>query len=144
MTSNSTTSHPDLLHRFVCIPYIFGVQCGQKCIDVQSNDLELALGIRRFCKRGGREGRPSIAFWKLVPDPNAPAGSDSVFAVDHGPLRTLHVGRGTILIYDRGKSEILGFVAADVRVSHLVMSLIPMLIGAPTLIGSNCMAFTNK
>jgi hypothetical protein len=48
--------------------------------------------------------------------------------VVNGALRVLYLGVGTILIHDYERSELFGFVAANIRVVELVTSLIPALL----------------
>jgi hypothetical protein len=134
---------PDLLHRFVSTPYVFGINCGSQRVDIQSNDLEVALGVRSLCIRRQREEQSTITRWKLIRDGAAPSDADGELIFGHGLIRTLHAGRGTILIYDQERSELLGFVAPNVSARKLVTSLIPTLIGsAPAR--SDLPAFTNK
>jgi hypothetical protein len=45
-----------------------------------------------------------------------------------GTLRVLYQGRGTILIHDHERSEILGFISRNVKVQELVSSLLPALL----------------
>jgi hypothetical protein len=49
--------------------------------------------------------------------------------VSAGALRVLYRWTGTILIHDHERSELLGFVAKNVKVEELVTSLIPALLG---------------
>jgi hypothetical protein len=58
-----------------------------------------------------------------------PADSSERTIVSAGALRVLYRGTGTILIHDHERSELLGFVAKDVKVEELVTSLIPALLG---------------
>jgi hypothetical protein len=48
--------------------------------------------------------------------------------VSDGRIRALYQGRGTILIYDHERAELLGFVARNVKVQELVRLLIPALL----------------
>jgi hypothetical protein len=50
--------------------------------------------------------------------------------VSDASLGILYQGRGTILIHDRERSELLGFIARNVQVQELVSSLIPALLDA--------------
>jgi len=58
----------------------------------------------------------------------APLDGSELSIVSDGPLRILQMGRGTILIYDRERSELLGFVSRNVQIPELVSSLIPALL----------------
>jgi hypothetical protein len=127
--TQTTNSHPDLLRRFVPTPYNFDIIERNRLLRVQSNDLELALTVRRFCVQRFKEIHSAVVVWKLIRDAKAPVGFQEISLVTDGPLRTLHLGRGTVVFYDREKSEILGFVAADVAAEKIITSLLPRLIG---------------
>jgi hypothetical protein len=129
MTQKNNT-HPDLLRRFVPIPYRFDVINGTRRSRIESNDLELALRTRSFCVQRSSGAQPVVALWKLLRDTEAPVGLQSMLVVNDGPLRTLHLGRGTILVYDREKFEFLGFIAPNVSAEQLVVFLLPTLIGS--------------
>ena len=120
--------HPDLLRRFVPTPYVFNLFDGSNQSFVESNDLEIALSVRRsniFRRQGTRaEG----LLCKLIRDMAAPVNGSEITIISDGALRVLCLGRGTILIHDLEKSELLGFIARDVRVQDLVSSLIPALL----------------
>ena len=125
--TNVPCRHPDLLRRFVPTPYVFSKCDGPARICVESNDLEIALGIRSgiLKRQGNRSGE---LFCKLIRDMNAPVDDSEILIVSDGTLRVLYLGRGTILIYDYERSEILGFISRNVRVQELVLSLIPALL----------------
>jgi hypothetical protein len=120
--------HPDLLRRFVPIPYVFNLFDGPNQSFVESNDLEIALSVRRsniFRRQGTRaEG----LLCKLIRDMAAPVNGSEITIISDAALRVLCLGRGTILIHDPERSELLGFIARDVRVQDLVSSLIPALL----------------
>jgi hypothetical protein len=59
-----------------------------------------------------------------------PVNGSEITIVSDGALRVLCLGRGTILIHDHERSEILGFIARNVTVQELVSSLIPALLDA--------------
>jgi hypothetical protein len=125
--SQSMSSHPDLLRRFTPILYTFEIILGRECALIQSNDLELALKMRRICVPRFREMRPVPGLCKLIRDADAPVSFQCVTVIGAGSLRTLHMGIGTTLIYDRERSELLGFLASDVSAEIIVTSLIPEL-----------------
>jgi hypothetical protein len=120
--------HPDLLRRFVPTPYVFNLFDGPNQSFVESNDLEIALSVRRsniFRRQGTRaEG----LLCKLIRDMAAPVNGSEITIISDAALRVLCLGRGTILIHDPERSELLGFIARDVRVQDLVSSLIPALL----------------
>jgi hypothetical protein len=125
--NQSTNSHPDLLRRFTPILYTFDIILGREHARIQSNDLELALRMRRFCMPRFREMRPVPGLCKLIRDADAPISFQRVIVIGAGALRTLHQGIGTTLIYDREMSELFGFLASDVSAEKIVTSLIPAL-----------------
>jgi|SRR5271154_4856082 len=126
--TNEPRWHPDLLRRFVATPYVFCKFDGPSRLCVESNDLEIALSVRqsRVVERQGRQAGGLLC--KLIRDMTAPLDGSELSIVSDGPLRILQMGRGTILIYDRERSELLGFVSRNVQIPELVSSLIPALL----------------
>ena len=121
--------HPDLLRRFVPAPYVFGKGVHPNQIFVESNDLEIALGLRRVGLAHGRANVGRGLFCRLIRDTTGPGGGTEMMTiVSDGALRVLYLGMGTILIHDRERSELLGFVARNVTVDELLTSLIPALL----------------
>jgi hypothetical protein len=120
--------HPDLLRRFVPTPYVFSKSNGPNRISIESNDLEIALGVRRTGLTDCRDGRRRGLLCKLIRDMAGPVDGSERTIVYDGALRVLYRGTGTILIHDRERSELLGFVAKNVKVEELVTSLIPALL----------------
>jgi hypothetical protein len=122
--------HPDLLRRFVPTPYVFSKGDGPNRLFVESNDLEIALGIRRAGLVQLRGKRVGTLLCKLIRDLADLGDRSEITIVSDGTLRVLYLGRATILIYDQERSELFGFVARNVRVEELVSSLIPGLLNA--------------
>ena len=119
---------PDLLRRFVPTPYVFSKCVGSNQICVESNDLEIALGIRRsgiVQREGNRTGG---LLCKVIREGTSHADDSEISIVSDGRLRVLYLGTGTILIHDHERSEILGFISRNVKVQELVSSLIPELL----------------
>jgi hypothetical protein len=121
-------SHPDLLRRFVPTPYVFSKCDGPDRVIVESNDLEIALGLRRAGVLLLHCSEPGGLLCKVIRDMTGPLDSLETTMVSDGPVRVLCRGRGTILIHDKEKSELLGFIARDVRIEELISSLIPTLL----------------
>jgi hypothetical protein len=120
--------HPDLLRRFVPTPYVFGTRDKPNRSLVESNDLEIALGVSRsnlFCRQNNRTGG---VLCRLIRDMSAQGDGSEIILISDGMLRVLFLGRTTILIHDRERSELLGFVARELPVRQLVSSLIPALL----------------
>jgi hypothetical protein len=127
--TNETRWHPDLLRRFVATPYTFRKYDGANRICVESNDLEIALSVRRsgiIQRQGSRTGGLHC---KLIRDMAGPVDSSEISIISDGTLQTLRLGRGTILIHDLERSELLGFISPNVKANELVSSLIPALLG---------------
>jgi hypothetical protein len=120
--------HPDLLRRFVPMPYAFSICDGANRLFIESNDLEIALSVRRSDVVHRQSNRANGMLCKLIRDMTSSIDGSEITIVAGGALRVLYVGRGTILIHDRERSELLGFIARDVRVRDLVSSLIPALL----------------
>jgi hypothetical protein len=122
--------HPDLLRRFVPTPYVFSKGDGPDRLFVESNDLEIALGIRQAGLVQLRGKRVGALLCKLIRDLADLGDRSEITIISDGTLRVLYLGRSTILIYDQERSELFGFVARNVKVEELVSSLIPGLLNA--------------
>ena len=125
--TNETSWHPDLLRRFVATPFVFCSGEGANQICIQSNDLEIALSIRRSCKAQLPPDSPNVLTWKFIRDVAASTKVAQISTITDGSLRMLHFGTGTILIHDREKAEVFGFISAEVKADQLVSSLLPAL-----------------
>ena len=127
--TNEPYRQPDLLRRFVATPYVFSKGDGPRRICVESNDLEIALIVRRsgiIQRQGDRAGG---FLCKLIRDMAGPIDGSEISIISDGVLRILHLGRGTVLVHDRERSELLGFISRNVKTHELVSSLIPALLG---------------
>ena len=111
--TEETHWHPDLLRRFVPTPYVFSNCNGPNGIVVESNDLGIALGVRRAGLVSDRDSRRGL-FCKLIRDMTARVDGSEITIVSDGALRVLYLGVGTILIHDHEKSQLFGFVARNV------------------------------
>jgi hypothetical protein len=120
--------HPDLLRRFAPTPYVFGTRDSPYRSFVESNDLEIALSVSRSHVFRRQNNWAGEMLCKLIRDMSAPVDGSEITLISDGPLRVLFLGRGTILIHDHQRSELLGFIARDIRVQELVSSLIPLLL----------------
>ena len=126
---NQSPRHPDLLRRFVVTPYLFTNGSGMSRLHIESNDLEIALSLRRspIVQRWGI--RTGGLLCKVIRDFTGPVDRSKAFLFSDGELRVLHMGRGTVLMYDRERSELLGFVSRNVKAHELTSSLIPPVLG---------------
>lgn len=126
--TDESWSHPDLLHRFVPTPYVFSKFDGSNRFIVESNDLEIAFRLRRSSIIHRRGISAGGLVCKVIRDTTGPMDHSKMTIVSDGVVRVLFMGRGTILIYDTERSELLGFVARKVSVHELMWSLIPLLL----------------
>jgi hypothetical protein len=127
--TNESRWHQDLLRRYVATPYVFKQAIGLSGVCVESNDLEIALSVRQSSIVQRQGSQPGGLFCKLIRDIVGPVDGSELSIVADGPLHVLHLGRGTILIHDRERLELLGFVSRNVKAQVLVSSLIPALLG---------------
>jgi hypothetical protein len=136
--------HPDLLRRFVPTPYVFSKADGPNRLFVESNDLEIALGIHRagLVQLQGKKGGGLLC--KLIRDMADRVDNSEITIISDGALRVLYLGPGTMLIHDQERSELFGFVARNLKVEELVSSLIPGLLNALGNDESALSAFTKK
>lgn len=119
--------HPDLLRRFVPTPYVFSRFDGSNRFSVESNDLEIALGVRQCALVHRQATRTPGLICKLIRDTSGPVDGSELTLFSDGVLRVLYLGTGTILIHDSERSELLGFISRNVKVQELVTSLLPAL-----------------
>jgi hypothetical protein len=134
--------HPDLLRRFVATPYVFSNGNSPNRLWVESNDLEIALCVRHSGLAQGN--RSKGLFCKLIRDTSIIVDGSEASIISDGNLRVLHHGRGTILIHDLEKSELLGFVSSNEKTHELVSSLIPTLLRVSSEDESIQSPFTKK
>jgi hypothetical protein len=122
--------HSDLLRRFVPTPYVFNTCCGPSRICVESNDLEIALGVRRSVAVQRQGDRKGGLLCRLIRDMVGPQDHPDLSIFSDAALRVLCLGQGTIVVHDYERSEILGFISRTVKVRELVAVLIPALLDA--------------
>jgi hypothetical protein len=136
---------PDLLRRFAATPYVFADSVGASRCSVRSNDLELALAVRRYWSNPEGENLPTVVSWQLIRDDVlAPGDVAEITLLSAGEVRMLMVGTETVLFYDVQRSEFLGFVSSTITTKHLVSELIPALLKAQEIKSDARMPFTNK
>jgi hypothetical protein len=119
---------PDLLRRFVATPYVFADSVGPSRCSVRSNELGIALAVRRSWSTRRAENLPAVVSWHLIRDALAANDISPITLLSAGELRTLIVGTETILFYDAQRSECLGFVSSRITIKRLVSELIPTLL----------------
>lgn len=138
----NTNTAPDLLLRFVPTPHVFSFCRDDVHLRIETNDLNIALAVRKFCMLPSKGEQQTVLLWKFIRDRMAPPGdmelttraiafqniSNRLTTLSDGPLRTLLLDTGTMITFDRERHEILGFLAPEVTAEQLVMTLIPLLI----------------
>jgi hypothetical protein len=122
------TRQPDLLRRFVATPYVLTHGVGSNRRSIRSNDLEIALAVRRYWSNQRRENNRPIGSWQLIRDVLPSTDSSEISFLFAQELRTLMVGTETILFYDVLRSELLGFLSSTMKVQNLILQLLPKLL----------------
>jgi len=121
------TNQLDLMQRFLPAPYRFAMASGEEMVRIESNDLDIALSVRKFCANAGDRPICRVAEWTIMRDTKAPCTTDEqLLLVDEG-LRTLFIGDDTVLIFDGVLRRVFGFIGAR-NTSDLVASLLPILL----------------
>lgn len=117
---------PDLLRRFVETPYRFKIVLCSTFIAFETNDQELlsifrarAEQLLNALRAGDQPWR-----WKIVRDDHVPLEGSRISVLSGEMLTTIFIGTGTIVAIDHGRSELLGFVAANVHAEHLLDALL--------------------
>lgn len=108
---------PDPLLRRVALPYRFCVRQGASEFRIESNDLTIALFTRQFMLESPQY--EMVRRWRLIRDANSPANDGSYTAMKNRQLTMIVAGAGTILVFDRERGEVLGFIGADVLMPEM-------------------------
>lgn len=113
----------DPLQRFLPRPYSFSV--GPDSVRIESNDLELALAIRMACRTGNLN---QVNEWTVLRDRRADARDNAVTLVEEEALRTLLIGQGSLIVFDRRTRKLFAYVSPTLDLEFLTSELIPLLI----------------
>ncbi len=70
--------HPDLLRRFVATPYVFSSGDDINSLRVESNDLEIALGVRNSDIFHRKESRSGGLLCRLIRDMAGPVDGSEI------------------------------------------------------------------
>jgi hypothetical protein len=108
---------PDPLLRRVALPYRFSARQGALDFRIESNDLTIALFIRQFMLESPLY--ETVRRWRLIRDANSPVNDGSYTAMKNRELTMIVAGAGTILVFDRERGEVVGFIGADVLMPEL-------------------------
>jgi hypothetical protein len=120
------TNQLDLMQRFLPAPYRFAIAGAEEMVLIESNDLDIALSVRRFCLNAEVPGIGKVAEWTIMRDHKAPCTAEEQVLLADETLRTLFAGDDTVLIFDRALRKVFGFVGAR-NTSDLVADLLPIL-----------------
>ena len=126
--SSGNTLAPDLLRRFVPAPHVCNVFVGDTCARLETNDPSIVAAMPSVTASSSYENAEVSYFWKLIRDDEAPCGGGEVTIFSSGPLTTLLLGTGTVIVIDRERREVLGFIASDVGAKELVTSWLPVIL----------------
>jgi hypothetical protein len=107
----------DPMLRRVALPYHFCVRQGVSDFRIESNDLTLALFIRQFMLESPQY--ELVRRWRMIRDTDGPASDGSYTAIKYRHLTTIMAGTGTILVFDRERGEVLGFIGVDILVPEM-------------------------
>ena len=113
----------DPLQRFLPRPYSFYV--GPESVRIESNDLELALAIRAACLTGKVD---QVTEWTVLRDRKADGRGNAVTLVEEQALRTLLVGQGSLMVFDRKTRKLFAYVSPLLDLEVLTAAFIPLLI----------------
>lgn len=108
---------PDPLLRRVALPYRFRVGHGASDFQIESNDLTIALFIRQFMLESPQY--EMVRRWRLIRDADGPASDGSYTAMENRELTMIVAGTGTILVFDRERGEVVGFIGADILLPEI-------------------------
>ena len=108
---------PDPLLRRVALPYRFRVGHGASDFQIESNDLTIALFIRQFMLESPQY--EMVRRWRLIRDVDGPANDGSYTAMKNRELTMIVAGTATILVFDRERVEVVGFIGTDVLMPEL-------------------------
>jgi len=126
--SAGNTLVPDLLRRFVPARHVSNILAGNICVRLETNDPLIIAAMARIAAPPCQENAKLSFSWRLIRDEEAPCGGQEVTILSSGPLSTLLLGAGTVIVVDRERCEVLGFIAADVAEKELTRIWFPLLL----------------
>jgi hypothetical protein len=124
--SESITSIPDLLQRFVDAPHSAETTVRDFAVTVQTNDPDLVPAILSAHADAKGPYTTRLAM-RLIRDDAGPSGALYATFLSSWPVGTLSLGAGTVMAIDCERREIMGFIAGSVPAERVVKELIPML-----------------
>jgi hypothetical protein len=117
---------PDLLRRFTPTPLSTCFSLGVNQVRLETNDPKIIRVFECMKSTAVNNGEPTFQ-WKLVRDDVGGSDKD-MFILVSDDLITLFRGQSTVIVIDRGRREVLGFLSPDVTPSELRTSLVPLLV----------------
>jgi hypothetical protein len=121
---------PDFLRRFTPTPYLFELQLDRTPIRIEADDLEVALAIRDICQGLQIEKGVPVRFWRMIRDRQTVGYGTDVEIFATGELRSMMHRSGSVLIADRVKAEVFGFIAMGLTMHELTGRLLPLLLSS--------------
>jgi hypothetical protein len=124
------TAHPevpDLLHRFTPTPLRISFSLGVNRVQLETNDPEIVTAFECSASTtAANNGEPIVHFKLVREDVGTPEKDISILVCDG--LITLFRGHSTVIVFDRDRRELLGFLSPDVSSHELLATLIPLLV----------------
>jgi hypothetical protein len=125
---------PDPLMRFSPTPFSWMLERDGRCICIESNELAITLQMwLALRKQPAARIVRQLSHVRLIVDHGCGYGGlgpgyvDGPLYIDAGPVRTLLVGRGTVLFYDTESHELLGFLAPEQTTEDLMRHVAELL-----------------
>ncbi len=116
---------PDLLRRFVESSDVSSFVVAGFYVTLETNDRSLIGALEAFGASCDSAGQVRPSYWKLIRDDIAPRGGKDLNILSSGSLGAVLIGSGTVLVVDRERSEVLGFIAPDISDFDLVGLALP-------------------
>jgi hypothetical protein len=108
---------PDLLRRFIATPHTFCTGVGEASARLETNDLALLADFQAEVQH-----LPLGYAWRLIRDDVTSRGDETTVIVS-GPLTVVLLGTVTLVVVDRDRRQVLGFVASDVHAGEFLNRL---------------------
>jgi hypothetical protein len=126
---NSTISCvPDLLRRFVATPHSSVFCIGNDHVRLETNDLSLADTIRNANVCREKSNAQEHSEWKLIRDNQAPCDGKDITIFSAGSIGTILLGTGTIIVVDRERREVFGFITPDISRDEMASTVLPLIL----------------
>lgn len=117
---------PDLLHRFTPAPQFAELIVEGILLAVQTNDSRIITEMRQSGPEEIRSQFQRPVLVRVVRDDDAPTEGSEIVVMSSWPVVTLLAGTGTMLLLDRERREVLGFLSNAVSAERFVRELLPI------------------